>query len=611
VGKSHVLARLTSRARDIAFPVVVRDYSRPGAIYRTLFRRLLWELLHTPSSFKESLLRELVGGMAKCIRRDPAFREEFDHLLDPKRRSPSWRQDFLDASIRGLEPVSARVLGPAFPVPLYSATAARVLCSFQVMNLKKRVRRWLLGEDLVEEDLEALGVARSLDDEETAREALATLSLASTLTRPLLLCLDQTEQLESSPEETGIEAMARVITALRELPGFSLVFSCLKDRWNMGYARELPSSYRDRISGGGNDLVELLSPTPEQGVRLVRGRLGGKLGPFKKKNLHEFLDRHRPSPRILLQECSRQYRSWLRQGKKGEVLLPLGGKGSEALIVGQVAMQVDPATEFSQVLVKTQAPEEIDPAVLEGAMATALTDLHLRARGKALTQVTPAKPSKLSLVVSAGGQRIGFVFDDLVHGTGFTNRLKSVLSDLAAKRVDHLVYWRRIPPQKSWKVGNQKWQELQALPNALVRCPGPEVLRRLQAFRTLCSRLQSEGRCHQEVGRAVVFGALREQTEFQEILQLAGVQRVAGGPPTAPSRDLQASSGNGGVRDLLVRILAEARLLSRERLLEKIRDEVPEGLEEAVFERAVEDVEVAGGLWRLPARGPGYVVCLR
>lgn len=617
IGKSHVLARLSSELREEVFPVVVRDYSRPGALYRTLFRQIMWGLLRTPSKRRESLLRDLVISASAEVRKVPSLASEFQAHFDTSSRPPDWRRGFIETCTRGLEVAAAEALGGGERVPFHSPTAARVLFSYSVLTLKRHVKRWLLGEDLSEEDLGTLGVRRSLDDEEGAREALATLSLVGVLTRPLLLCLDQTEQLESSPEESGIEAMARVISALRELPGILVVFSCLKDKWNLGYARELPSSYRDRIHGGGNDLVELRGPRPEEGVELVRRRLGGSLGPFRKKNLGEFLDRYRPSPRVLLQECARQYGAWLRGGEKGKIRIPLGGEepttpdaGPPLPVVARPA-PVDPGTEFSRVLVRTEAPEALDPTSLEGVWATLLTDLGLEARGKALTQVRPGPKSRVQLLVAAGGQRVGLVFDALVNGRSFASQLKSLHDDLGAGRLDRLVYWRQQPPKPSWKKGCQLWADLEQDSRVLVHRPAAETLRRLQAFRALCADLQGEGRSHREVGRAVLGGALRECQEVQEVLRFVGAQLQAA--PEAPPQEPPVSGPPGGssLREILSGLVREARILGWSRLLELLREISPDPVDEHVVERGLEDLEAAGVLWRLRGGEERYVVASR
>ena len=615
LGKSHVLARIRDHTYQSAFPVVVRSYSRPGSIFRSLIRQITWGLLSGHSRVKGDLLRELVDTAIRAIYDDPGQKLRLDAILagaEGEQAPMAVRQRrLIEACIDFFEPTATRVLGDRQALPLYSADAVRTVLSYRLIetSVRDRVRHWITGRDLSEEDLAALGLSRSLDDEETAKEALAALGIFGAMTRPILLCLDQTEQLESSPEESGIEAMARVITHLRELPGFSIVFSCLRDKWNLGYATQLPSSYRDRITEGGNARVDLGYPTPDEGLEIIRRRLGGALAPFTESNLGAFLDRHHPSPRLLLQECSRSYARWQREGRQGILELPLEGASPDLQEPGPAGT----ATSWESALARVPPPEGLDPKATEEAVALVLTGLGLKAGGKLLTQLTPAKASKLDLLVKAGSRRVGFVFDESANGTKFAALLKALLKELEAGGLDHLVVWRRDEPPPGWKAGRARWAELQARKDVTVHRPDPETLRRLRAFRQLCARLQADGRDHGAEAAARLPEALGACPEIQDTLRLLGTSLPGtAATPTAPAAPPPPPSRTGGaVRDEVARLVKERKVMRRDQLLSLVAEACEAQVEGAVFERALDDLEAGGVLWRLEAAKEDYVVFCR
>ena len=613
LGKSHVLARAADRCLHEAYPVVLRDYSRPGSLFRTLFRRVTWSLLQPRREVPENLLKNLVSLTLGVIRKDPgdeasipAFQEAFARARAGTGPRPD-RRSFLEGCLRRFEDVARARLGAAHPLPLYSRDALRVLFFYYLVEMKPRASAWLQGHDVSEEDLEALGVQRSLDDEGTAREAMATLALLAALTRPLVICLDQTEQLESSPEESGIEAMARAITALRELPGLSLVFSCLKDRWNLGYARDLPSSYRDRITSGGNDVVELHYPTPEEGAEVVRRRLGGSLEPFDEDNLRTFVDRFGPSPRLLLQECARRWRAWQREGATGAVQLPLEGEVAPPASADRGQADRDAPAEWEDVLTRTPEPGGLEPATVEDALSRILTGLDLRVGGRAVTALERPRGSRIDLVLLAGARRFGFALDDLENGSKFARRLKGLQEELDAGAVDHLFFWRKEEPRASWRVGRERLSELAGRPNVSVARPQGETLRMLQAFRGFCARLQADGRDHQGPARRLLDETLSQLPELAEVLAVLGASGEAPREAVGPAEPGPAAN----VREAVTRVMTERKILHRDQLLRRVERILDEAVDQVVLERVLDDLEGGGVLWRLDTARENYVVASR
>jgi hypothetical protein len=246
-------------------------------------------------------------------------------------------------------------------------------------------------------------------------------------------------------------------------------------------------------------------------------------------------------------------------------------------------------------------------------MAGILTELGLTSGGKLVTQLPLPKKSRLDLLVQGGKRRIGFVFDETDHGTRFAGLTKALLDELEAGAMDHLVVWRRGEVPAGWKAGRERWARLGARPDVSLVAPSADTLRRLAAFRQLCRELQADGRDHREEAAAAMPGALGACPELQAALGLVGAgaagQAPEPRPPASPVAGLP--DGSGAVRDLVARLVQERKVLRRSNLLELVGDAGASPVEAGVFERALDDLERAGLLWRLEAAREDYVVCFR
>lgn len=618
LGKSHVLARVATQARERAFGVVVRQYDPPHLIFRKLFREVAWGLAEARLAGGLSALEAMALALVRALMATfptsshalpPAVREgpldqaglaALRHFLVAKESRLGDRGKlFLSLAKRFGEVVRER-LG-ARGVPAYSEEAVLALLALArpEPDLPGRAMAWLAGRDLAEEDLAALGFTRALDDEGRAREAFAALALAARLTRPLAIAFDQTERLESSPDETGIDALGRVVATLRELPAVSLVFACLKDRWFHAYARTLPSSYRDRIAAGPADVVELAYPDPDEALELLRLRLGGALAPFDEANVRAWTDRFQPSPRELFQHA----RTALLGSGSGPALLPLDPAP------GPVAAPADPAAEaraeWRAVLAVTPESGALDAGGVEGALGSLLADADPRVEGVALVQVRPERGSAIPFLLQAGRRRIGLVADDTASGTGFVRRLRAVLGELDRQACDHLVWWRTAPVKESWKKGAELFAELCARPDVTVRSPGAGTLRRLEAYRRLASGLAAQGRDARETARHLFPVLVEGAPELAELAGILGLGEAAGpgsGPaPLAPEAR--------ALRELVRGVLFQRKVLHEARLAELVRAERP--VDDAVLAAVLADFEAERVLLRLKCRGDGHVLALR
>ncbi|RME70785.1 MAG: hypothetical protein D6776_11175 [Planctomycetota bacterium] len=657
IGKSHVLARAFEQAINTAFPVVVRRYALPQATYRNLLRQIVWGLHETRINEHWSLLDDLCFTPLQRIVATRTAARGLD--LDPEVLGQATAQDahgalrnqlrapLLTEAAAHFASLLHETTGSDTPLPLYSNDAVRAAFLLFDPDTRPAARDWLLGQDLCEEDLERLGLVRAVEDERTAQDVLTTLALFARASRPLLVCFDQTERLESTPEESGIDALGRAIAFLRELPSISVVFSCLKDKWFTVYARELATSYLDRIAGPQGSVIELAYPSPEEALALVRRRLGGTIAPFVSSNLMQWVDRYEPTTRRLLQECAQAYARWQRDGASGTIELELEVPlGVSALYAGASATGGDAAAHrgedgpgssprssrvrrrWEATLARTADPVPFDPAALAATMALVFTDVPLQVRGRALSLAPIGNRQRdLQLVVRAGARAIGFVFDHTNNGRSFTARLKRLRKLLEDGTCDRLVLWRAGELPRGWRVGRRLCDELTREGRVHAAVPSAETLRRLEAFRTLCSEVQSEGLDHREPAAQLFEHVLAEQPEIAELLSILGVERhstdaEATRPrqrasrdtlPTerAPHRSPAATARGGSLRDVVRALVQRERVLAEGKLRELVREQTRREVAEPELIEVARDLEREGVLWCFASREDGHVLASR
>ncbi len=95
------------------------------------------------------------------------------------------------------------------------------------------VRAWLRGDSLTEADLDKLGIAEDLAQEENpeyaAREMVVTLARLAGARMPMVLCFDQVEALETSPgERSGFLAFGGAVSTLHDETTNLVLISCMQ-----------------------------------------------------------------------------------------------------------------------------------------------------------------------------------------------------------------------------------------------------------------------------------------------------------------------------------------------------------------------------------------------
>lgn len=184
---------------------------------------------------------------------------------------------------------------------------------------------WLSGRPPNEAELARIGESRGLGDEDIL-PALRTLGFAATFGAPIVVVLDQLENLaDDDPAHARMVAHAQLVAELSDtVPGMLVVQMALDSEW-MRYIRPgLPRQLLDRIQ---KEVAYLSLPTPEQARQLVEVYLDRlpaeeRKGPFPwplDPAAVERWTREAMTPRALIQRCKAAFDGFLG-GQSGGAL---------------------------------------------------------------------------------------------------------------------------------------------------------------------------------------------------------------------------------------------------------------------------------------------------
>jgi hypothetical protein len=266
-GKSHLLRRLRQAVTDgggrdcFAY---IPPVATKGRLYGELLRRVVGDMVRgqgegSASQLETIFIRELLGPQARA-RLTPV------QLWNDLRSRTSGGPALFERLGTGINQLTQSLqLHP---------DVMRVLQFYLAEHHRTEAYRWLMGYSVPEDINLLLGVARSLEDEEQAREALFTLSKLSGRNSVLVLAFDQLEgmQLHSGDLEgvlTFGNTVADILNNCRNIAAISCVQSYFRD----DLEKVLPPAHKARIA---QDLgrIELLDRSGAES--LVLSRLEGE-----------------------------------------------------------------------------------------------------------------------------------------------------------------------------------------------------------------------------------------------------------------------------------------------------------------------------------------------
>lgn len=311
-GKTHLIGRLRKRLTDdLAHPTLqkqrqafayVRLDTNASSLARHVRRRVADDLLRKiggPNQFERLVLTRLM----EVDNGDGHIALWWEHFRDER----------LDDSRDLLTELCLREsISPAFVEVLNHLVARRH---------RLEVMAWLRGDPLTPAALEKLGVAA--DDTEDHPENVASRFLVDLMklagsSMPLVLCFDQVEALQTTPDDkTSIFTFGQLISQLHDADNNLVIISCMQSSLYNDVIRAMPTAMLNRICGYGTEslnplnaeLASLLVSHRLQaaGVAGIRPSTASSVWPLTDHDIQSFVGKTGTTPRRLLDDAARRF----------------------------------------------------------------------------------------------------------------------------------------------------------------------------------------------------------------------------------------------------------------------------------------------------------------
>jgi hypothetical protein len=296
-GKTHLFGRLRRRLGPRAVFVHVRPLVHAPITPRFLLQEMVGQLNRETDGHTQ--LRALVGSLlAHLCGVSAKFPGTF--LNEYATFSQEERGERLDAAIE-------QVL-ELWPETEETYLRRLLQAPFEQGGTQRAILAWLSGRDCEASQLARIGATASLS-EELAIPALRTLCSVAALGAPIVLVLDQLENLiegqEAGPRLLGYANLsAELVDSMR---GLVLVHMALDTEWSRGIEPALNLSQRSRVLMARETLALPTAREREDLLRLWIDRLPEKKAPFpwplSDAKLLALLKTPGCTPRMLMVEC--------------------------------------------------------------------------------------------------------------------------------------------------------------------------------------------------------------------------------------------------------------------------------------------------------------------
>jgi hypothetical protein len=476
-GKTHLLSRLRSTvmaetAEKPPFLCYVRLSTAPNMMRRHLRTCLVRDLVRKDDRGITHLDGLLLDALAKESSQPYDRGQAAARLDDLRRDTVHWdevREAYGEVCVRlGLD---------------YSL--ARACRLFLVHQHRPEVVHWLKTGDLPESIREELGFdtvnagGAAEDPERTAADVVQQLARLIVDSRPLVLCFDQIESLQLSPDDrTGFFAFGRLAADILDQTESILLITCVQSGLLPQIRQAITPADFHRLAQYERSLKPL---TAEEAGELIRGRLdaspamrhdprreGDPLWPLGAEGLQTFLAAGDCTPRRLIATCREAF--------------PHG--------------QTEPL-DTSATLTDLFERRRLDAlAKLEDTSETFVHGLAILVVSRLRIPVaTAASAQGVDLVISLPGRQVGISVCNQ-EGNALATHLKRVTQrplGLLEERI--LVRDMRLPIPHTSRRAWEYWQRLAGsrelttggIQRIRTLCPSPELLASLEAVRTVMS----------------------------------------------------------------------------------------------------------------------------
>ncbi len=169
-GKSHLLGRLKDKLNSSAYFVYIQPIEDYRYFWRHTLQYTVTSLMQIPKGEKESQLQLWLKGL-------------------PVLNSSDWVKRLL-----GEKRAFIRHFKNSYPAGIVEAKKFFTALYQLATDNYELACEWLAGEDLDEEDLQILGLNKSIDNEKLARGILSNFGRITDATKPIIICFDQIER---------------------------------------------------------------------------------------------------------------------------------------------------------------------------------------------------------------------------------------------------------------------------------------------------------------------------------------------------------------------------------------------------------------------------------
>jgi len=526
-GKTHLLARLRASVmaeadeaplagQAIPFFSYVRLATAPNMIRRHLRACLVRDLLRKDDRGGTQLESIVLASLAK----------EAGTALDRDQTTALLRRIQTDAS--GWEELRES-FGELTTRLAIDDPLVRGLRLFLVRQRRREVARWLERGELPDDALEQLGFDMPNDDEtaadpeRTAEQVVHRLARLVTDTRPIVLCFDQIESLQISPDDrTGFFAFGRLAADLFDQLEPLLLVTCAQSALLPQIRQSIARADYHRLAQQERVLEPL---TEAEAVDLIHARLAASpslrddrrrrqdpVWPLVAAGLQRFLGEDDRTPRRLIALCREAFpHAGGRSADIDTVLTEL----FETRRLDAVAHLADPTAAFVHGLALVMAVR------------------------KGIPVTTPANRPDVDLVLALPERQVAVSVCNH-EGSGLTAQLRRITQQPLGVHEERVIVRDRRRPiphtsHRAWAY----WQQLATdpertaggIPRFRTLCPTPETLAALEAVRSVMADARAgELECG---GRAISPHAVEEW--LQRGLRDADLDRlvieIEHGPP--------------------------------------------------------------------------------
>lgn len=297
-GKSYLLGRLKDKLNSSAYFVYIQPIEDYRYFWRHTLQYTVTSLMQIPEGETESQLKLWLKGLPVLNSSDWV-----DKLLGEKR-----------AFIRHLK--------NSYPVGIIEAKKFFTALYELTTDNYDLACDWLTGEDLDEEDLQILGINKSIDNEKLARGILSNFGRIADATKPIIICFDQIER--------AFNNVFNVNTVFHNerLVNFLILISITRENWQI-YKKNMIQSDLARI----NQTIFLDDITIEEAEKLWINRLkplhlqcnpqpNSAIAPLEKKILTENALGERINLRNALNLGGKSFEEYIKKLTISPIIIP-------------------------------------------------------------------------------------------------------------------------------------------------------------------------------------------------------------------------------------------------------------------------------------------------